>query len=116
MSPESTDSPLALAWPFWVLGLTPVASHGEIEKACTRLLNALTLQVPGSAEYMTPAGSAVRDEFRIREARSLLMDPARRALAEFWYVDPAVRDGEAPTPAGRSGERGIDWKRLLRTP
>ncbi len=111
MNPASTNShPTMLAWPFWILQLTPVASNKDIEKAFNRILAEITMEIPGAEVYPTPKGDQTRDEFSLREARNLLQTPEKRALAEIWYIAPQQatpeKDSAIETP-------DLDWKQLL---
>ncbi|WP_226664353.1 hypothetical protein [Microbulbifer aggregans] len=88
MIPAFFNNPAASGWPFWVLQLTPAASLNDVNRAARDLAGKLTLQLDGAGEYSTPVGVMQRDEFLIREAQAVLIDPERRLLAEFWYLPP----------------------------
>jgi len=90
MTPAFSDNPALSAWPFWVLELTPAASLNDVNKAARELAGKLALKMAGATEFPTPGGIRQRDEFLVREAQAVLIDPERRLLAEFWYVPPAV--------------------------
>lgn len=96
MTPAFSDNPILSGWPFWVLELTPSASLNEVNRAARDLAGKLALKMAGADEYRTPAGVMPRDEFLVREAQAVLIDPQRRLLAEFWYLPPAApaEDGE----------------------
>lgn len=88
MIQEFINEPLNKAWPFWVLDLLPECSNQDINKAAQLISSKLTLGVPKAEFFDTPSGQKNRDEFLVREAKSILDDPAQRLLAEFWYVPP----------------------------
>lgn len=88
MDLESTDDPRLNAWPFWILELSPSASTSDIENAFNSLNGKLSLGASNVSTYSTPFGKKPRDEFKLREAKSILITPESRLLAEFWYVDP----------------------------
>ena len=114
MISEFTVSPLFSAWPFWVLEIDPTADNRSIERAYQKIANSLQLKIPKAAEFMTPLGLRLRDEFALREARAILTNPQLRALAEFWYFSP--HSPQAPdAPAEVSGGGAINWQMVLRT-
>jgi hypothetical protein len=90
MIQEFINDPLNKAWPFWVLGLVPECSSQDINKASQLIASKLSLGVPDAEFFYTPAGTKSRDSFLVREAKSILDDPAQRLIAEFWYVPPQV--------------------------
>lgn len=109
MIPESTNDPLDLAWPFWVLEINPDDNSQTIERSYKRLENSLKLAVPDAEFYQSPRGRFQRDEFLLREARSLLLDPGKRILAEYWYIDP-----KSVIQNDDEGVAVQDWKGLLK--
>ncbi|MFV8780845.1 hypothetical protein ACNKU7_00350 [Microbulbifer sp. SA54] len=98
MIPAFSKNPVLSAWPFWVLELTPSASLNDVNRAARELTGKLALQMAGAGEFTTPAGAFERDEFLIREAQAVLIDPERRLLAEFWYVPPTLPGEEQEKP------------------
>ena len=88
MNPVSADSPLWAPWPFWILELDPQATHQAVERAYQNITGKLKLGIPGINCYSTPIGEKSRDEFQLREARAILLDPEKRILCEFWYIKP----------------------------
>ncbi len=109
MTQEFTKHPLDLPWPFWVLEVSPKDNSQVIERSYNRLTNALKLNVRGADHYVSPGGPRTRDEFLLREARSVLLDPAKRLLAEYWYIDPKLSQ---EVDAERSESH--DWKMILK--
>lgn len=107
---STNNRPITLAWPFWILQLTPAASNKEIEKAFNRILAEITMEIPGATIYPSPGGDQTRDEFLLREARNLLQTPEKRALAEIWYIPPQQENLEGDS-ANEAPD--LDWKQLL---
>lgn len=117
MTPEFTSHPLYSCWPFWALELEPSADTRAVEKAYTKLLGLLKLQIPHAEQFASPVGIQTRDEFLLRDAKAILLDPERRAVAEFWYVPPDVSKAITSTEPDISAEpvQAVDWKKLLGT-
>lgn len=107
---STNNRPTTLAWPFWILQLTPAASNKDIEKAFNRILAKITMEIPGAEIYPSPEGDQTRDEFSLREARNLLQTPEKRALAEIWYISPQQatleEESSIETP-------DLNWKQRL---
>jgi hypothetical protein len=117
MIQEFTNHPLYSCWPFWALELQPDADTRTIEKAYTKILGLLKLQIPDADKFATPVGPQIRDEFLLRDAKAILLDPEKRALAEFWYVSPGISQPLVPTENPTTSEPipAPDWKKLLKT-
>ncbi|WP_250461813.1 hypothetical protein [Microbulbifer litoralis] len=111
MAPAFSDNPALSGWPFWVLELTPSASLNEVNRAAREIAGKLALQMDGAGEYPTPAGVMSRDEFLVREAQAVLIDPQRRLLAEFWYLPPAAPAEE--DDEHRETATADQWRRHL---
>lgn len=94
----STNDPRLNAEPFWILQLTPKATTSEVEQAYIKIKSKLSLGVDSATEYQTPFGVKVRDEYGLRDARSQLITPESRLLAEFWYVESEL-DSSGSTEA-----------------
>lgn len=109
MNPESTNNPVGLAWPFWVLEIGPSDDSKKMERSYKRLENSLKLSVEGAEFYQSPRGCFPRDEFLLREARSILLDPEKRILAEYWYLDP-----KSVLQSNDKDVAAQDWKKLLK--
>lgn len=108
-----TSNPVLSAWPFWILQIDPSADNRAIEKAYQKINNSLMLTIPNAQMFITPLGQQIRDEFNLREARSILTNPNTRLVAEFWYL-PA--EPLAPTnlaAAENTAETRIDWCKVL---
>jgi hypothetical protein len=73
-----------IANPFFVLGLTPDAPAGEVERAGQRLLAELAAGLAGARRYPTPFGARERTAELVRAAIAELRDPARRLGHEWW--------------------------------
>lgn len=117
MTPEFTSHPLYACWPFWALELEPDADARAVEKAYTKILGLLKLQIADADKFATQVGTQIRDEFLLRDAKAILQDPEKRVLAEFWYVPPqAIQSVSASPPDKTTQPPGIlDWKKLLNT-
>jgi len=64
---------------FWVLGVSPDATPGEIEREGRKLLGLIEVGSEKARTYTCPAGEHPRDETMVREAMAALRDPKRRA-------------------------------------
>lgn len=119
MISEFTATPLFSAWPFWVLEIDPTADNRSIERAYQKIANSMQLKIPKAAEFITPLGLRLRDEFVLREARAILTNPELRAVAEFWYLVPQSpqehAEHAAQTQLGASEGNVINWQSVLRT-
>ncbi|MFO1370298.1 MAG: hypothetical protein U1F46_14995 [Marinagarivorans sp.] len=119
MLAEFTATPLLSGWPFWVLELDPTADNRSIERAYQKITSSLQLKIAKAEEFNTPLGVRIRDEYLLREAKALLINPHSRVLAEFWYVAPDClaqslkkeHDSAEPNRAGSE----INWRQALRT-
>ena len=114
MTQEFINNQLYAAWPFWVLELETSADNREIEKAYAKLSGAIKLQLPRAEFYNSPLGNHSRDEFLLRDARSLLINPETRILAEFWYISPTAKIKNSETISEET-KTSINWKKLLGT-
>ena len=85
--------------PFYVLGVAPDASRGEIEQQGQKLLAMLELGLSGAAAYETPLGPQPRTADDVRRALAELRDPERRVVHELWARLPATRVAAAAAPA-----------------
>ncbi len=117
MTLEFTSHPLYSCWPFWALELQPDADARAVEKAYAKILGLIKLQIPDADKFATPAGMQTRDEFLLRDAKAILLDPEKRAVAEFWYVSPDIHHRSAFAETTISSEPVVapDWKKLLKT-
>ncbi len=88
MNPVSIDKQKYLAWPFWVLELSPMANNSDIEKAARDIESKIQFKVPDAEYYSTPSGLCKRDSYEIRDAKAALQDPNSRIVAEYWYLLP----------------------------
>jgi hypothetical protein len=105
MTQEFSNSAFDNAWPFWALELPVTASTIDVEKAARDISAKLQLKVPGIEEFLTPSGKRRRDEFVVREAKSMLLNPELRLLAEFWYI---------PSDSSESGVAESDIKKTVK--
>jgi len=116
MIQEFTSHPLYSCWPFWALELEPTADTRAVEKSCAKILGLLKLQIPDADKFATPAGIQTRDEFLLRDAKAILLDPEKRAVAEFWYVSATANYSPHPaSPDTAPAAVAVDWKKLLKT-
>lgn len=117
MTPEFTSHPLYSCWPFWALELDASADTRSVEKAYAKILGLLKLQIPDAEKFATPVGTQTRDEFLLRDAKAILLDPEKRGVAEFWYVPPDVAGTTTSATSDAPGEPAldVDWKKLLKT-
>jgi len=104
MIQEFIDNPTYSAWPFWVLELSPTASVTEVEKSANELVGKIKFDVKQALSFKAPEGFYPRDEFLIREAKTILQDPVKRTLAEFWYVEPNLNNNQMKSESNAS-----DW-------
>ena len=93
--------------PFYVLGLPPGATRGEIEREGQKLLGMLELSLQSAARYATPMGPAERTADKVRRAMAELRDPERRLEHEVWArLDPAaVPPSSTPASEGAGSLR-----------
>jgi len=64
---------------FWVLGVSPDATPGEIEREGRKVLGLLEIGAESAKTYTCPFGELPRDATMVREAMAALRDPKRRA-------------------------------------
>jgi hypothetical protein len=89
--------------PFYVLGLRPDATRGEVEREGQKLLGMLELSLRSAARYATPVGPAERTADKVRRAMAELRDPEHRLEHEMWArLDPAAGPEAADAEAGGS--------------
>ena len=74
--------------PFYVLGVSPQRTRGEIEREGTKLLGMLELGLRSASTYETPAGPRTRTPEAVRAALAELRIPDRRLLHELWAGAP----------------------------
>ncbi len=114
MTQGYSNNPLYSCWPFWILELDANADSRAVEKAYANILGAINLQIPAAEKYLSPLGLQTRDEFQLRDAKAILLDPERRGLAEFWYLSPDVIVEQNTRTTANTTEK-LNWKELLGT-
>lgn len=110
-----TSNPVLSAWPFWILELDPSADNRSIEKAYQKINGSLMLKIPNADIFITPLGPQTRDEFNLREARSILTNPNTRLVAEFWYLPAIPIVPSTLAAAENTSKTNIDWCTVLGT-
>jgi hypothetical protein len=68
--------------PFFILGVGPEATAVEIERQGQRLLAELELGLPTAQSFTTPFGPRPRNAELVRQAVSVMRDPAARYAHE----------------------------------
>jgi hypothetical protein len=108
-----TSNPVLSAWPFWILQIDPSADNRSIEKAYQKINNSLMLKIPNAEIFITPLGQQTRDEFNLREARSILTNPNTRLVAEFWYLPAEPIAAASLSGSEDTAKTSVDWCREL---
>ena len=117
MIQEFTSSPFYSGWPFWVLSLTPDASSQAVSQALQSISAQLKLGVEKARYFDTPMVVRERDEYLLREAKSILDNPDQRLIAELWFVpasNQATDSSDNEQPAELSVK--LDWRSELKLP
>lgn len=109
--------------PFWVIGVSPDATPGEIEREGRKVLALIEVGAARGLVFEGPGGPTRRDATMVREAIAALRDPLRRArwatLARLLSLDAADRaivaekghaaavDAPLPGALARFGFKGL---------
>lgn len=105
--------------PFFVLGLSPGCSRGELERAGQRLLGLLAVGNEAARRCRTPVGVVERDADRVRAAMAELRDPNRRIAYELEACSEPPSDEAAPPSNAQQGWDGalaaLGWRAPWKT-
>ncbi len=75
--------------PFFVLGVSPLSTLGEIEREGAKILAMIAAGVADSTGYYSPLGRQSRTPEAVRTALAELRSPERRLFHEWWVRDSA---------------------------
>jgi hypothetical protein len=99
---------------YFILGVSPDATPGEIEREGRKLLGLLEVGSEAAREYVCAVGTFPRDETMVREAMAALRDPKHRAkerclakLADGAPASEEVVDGPFGEAFLAGGYRGL---------
>jgi len=99
---------------FLVLGVSPDATPGEIEREGRKLLGLLEVGAKAARTYTSAEGKLPRDETLVREAMAALRDPKRRAkerclakIGDGPRADPDLMDSPLAEAFLAGGYKGL---------